>query len=44
MNEIVYNKSYRADGNPKLDGIMSAVNGIMRETEVCKHYAENISA
>ena len=45
LKEIVYNKSYRVDEDLGLSRrIKSAINGIMRETEVCKHYAENISA
>ena len=47
IKEMVYNKSYLVDRNPVLleaGGNMSAINGIIRETEVCKHYVENISA
>ena len=47
MKEMVYNKSYLVGRNPVLlevGGNMSAINGIIRETEVCKHYVENISA
>ena len=52
MKEIVYNKSYLADVGPVLVEDFEEIrsensvcnHGIIRETEVCKHYAENISA
>ena len=52
MKEIVYNKSYLADVGPVLVEDFQEIrsensvcnHGIIRETEVCKHYAEDISA
>ena len=52
LKEIVYNKSYLADVYSILiEDLLGRViekgvcnHGIIRETEVCKHYAENISA